>query len=123
MTSVRFGGERDDQSETVPRPRITGSFEREKLGGMARKGAEGTRDKHIRGQGTNMTTAMVTAGRSGQQLGRRRELNFKGFSKGHKAEDLFGCNVRCGQKGERITGFPSGTSEWPKGSGSEKGAR
>lgn len=41
MTSIRFGGERDDQSETVPRPRITGSFEREKFGGMARKGDEG----------------------------------------------------------------------------------
>lgn len=120
MTSIRFAGDRDGQSETVLRPRITGSFEREKCGGKARKGAE---EGHIRGQGTNMTTAMVTAGRSGQQLGRRRELNFKGFSKGHKAEDLFGCDVRCGQKGERITGFPPGTSEWPKGSGSEKGAR
>lgn len=54
MTSIRFGRERDDQSETVPRPRIPGSFEREKFGGMARKGAE---EGHTQGQGTNTTIA------------------------------------------------------------------
>lgn len=48
MISIRFGGERDDQRETVPRPRIPGSFEREKFGGMARKGAE---EGHTRGKG------------------------------------------------------------------------
>lgn len=84
MTSTRFGGGRDDSGEEVPRSRIPCSFER---GKVFWNGQQGTVEEHIQRKGQTPPQPWVMVGSSGnKQLGKLKELNFKGFSNGNEAE-------------------------------------